>query len=173
MAETGLPLGAVYSGATRDALDTFRREAERSPDGYTPSAFNPETRSDVGYCRVGRNRVTVGGNKQPTSDALSKGAKEPYKGSSTDDKERRGFNIYYEVHGKGDKHIIYIMGLNNSCFGWLNQVEHFARNPNFSSMVLDNRGYGNSDTPAGPYKCVADVVSWIQSGAQRRKKGKQ
>lgn len=53
----------------------------------------------------------------------------------------------HEVHGAGPQKIILIMGLNNSGFGWLGQVEHFARDPRYSVLVLDNRGYGNSETP--------------------------
>lgn len=35
---------------------------------------------------------------------------------------------------------------------WLNQVEHIVKNPSYSCLVLDNRGYGNSDIPGGKYK---------------------
>lgn len=115
MAETGLPLGAVYTGASPQSLEEARKTAESQPEGYVPTAFNPATCSQKGYCLVAKSRVPVGGNKSPSPDAISKGAKEPY--WSVQDAERRGFNIYYEVHGKGENHVVFIMGLNNSCFG--------------------------------------------------------
>lgn len=167
MAETGLPLGAVYTGATVQSLDQARKEAESKPEGYSPTAFNPKTCSQKGYCKVARTRVPVGGNKTPSPDAIAKGAKVPYQGEHGSDK--RGFNVYYEVHGTGPNHVVFIMGLNNSCFGWLNQVEHLVKDPSFSCLVLDNRGYGNTDIPSGQYKTsemaqdvleVCDHVGW-------------
>jgi hypothetical protein len=148
MAETGLPLGAVYTGATPQTLEAARKEAESRTDGYVPSAFNPATCSQKGYCQVAKKRVPPGENKEPSPDAIVKGAKSPYWNSN----ERTGFNMYYEVHGTGDEHVVFLMGLNNSCFGWLNQVEYLAKDPKYSCLVLDNRGYGNSDIPAGRYK---------------------
>jgi hypothetical protein len=114
MAETGVPLGAIYSGGTKSELDGARKLAEAQADGYIPTAFNPKTCSKKGYCRVAKNRVPVGGNKDPSPDAMSKGAKKPY---SDPDDDKRGFNLYYEVHGTGDIHVVFVMGLNNSCFG--------------------------------------------------------
>jgi hypothetical protein len=149
MAETGLPLGAVYSGASQQSLDEARKIAESSEDGYVPTAFNPATCSKKGYCRVAKSRVPAGGNKDPSPDAILKGAKKPYSDASAD---KEGFNMYYEVHGKGENHVVFIMGLNNSCFGWLNQVEFLANDPRYSCVVLDNRGYGNSEIPSGSYK---------------------
>ena len=43
------------------------------------------------------------------------------------------------------------MGLNNSCFGWSNQVNDFAKRPGYQVLVLDNRGVSNSDSPRGRY----------------------
>lgn len=145
MAETGLPLGAVYSGATAELLSEARKKAEASADGYIPSAFNPSTCSQKGYCTVARDRVPLGKNKEPTPDAREKGARMP-------DPSKPGFELYYEVHGTGPRKVVFVMGLNNSCFGWLNQVEHLAKDPQYSVVVLDNRGYGNTETPSGAYK---------------------
>lgn len=150
MAETGLPLGAVYTGATIQDLEQARKVAESRPEGYTPTAFDPATKSQGGYVVVGRNRVPEGKNKPPTPDAVSKGAKAPYEGLD----DHRGFRLWYEMHGTGENHVVFIMGLNNSCFGWLNQVEYLTKKGNYSCLVHDNRGYGNSDTPAGHYKYV-------------------
>lgn len=161
MAETGLPIGAVYSGATMQTLEQARKQAEARPEGYSPSAFDPATCSQKGYCKVARDRVPVGGNKTPSPDAIAKGAKIPYQDKNDD---RRGFNLYYEVHGNGDNHIVFTMGLNNSCFGWLNQIEHLTKDPANSCLVFDNRGYGNSDIPSGPYKTsemAQDVIELV------------
>jgi pimeloyl-ACP methyl ester carboxylesterase len=146
-------------------MEQARKEAEKKPDGYTPSAFNPATCAQRGYCKVARGRVPEGGNKTPSPDAIAKGAKIPY----TDGGDRQGFNMYYEVHGKGERRVVFVMGLNDSCFGWLNQVEHLAKKKDYSCLVMDNRGYGNSDIPAGRYKTsemaqdvleVVDHVGW-------------
>lgn len=34
---------------------------------------------------------------------------------------------------------------------WLPQVEYFAKDDRYSVIVLDNRGFGNTDTPSGYY----------------------
>jgi len=70
-------------------------------------------------------------------------------------------SLYYEQHGTGVEKLVFIMGLNTTCFGWINQVEHFGRNPNYSILVFDNRGVGNSGAPLGPYttsEMAGDVV---------------
>ena len=107
----------MYSGATVQSMDEARRIAQSRPEGYTPTAFNPATCSQRGYCTVAKSRVPVGGNKDPSPDAVSKGAKKPY--ADAEDGDRRGFKLYYEVHGTGDIHVVFLMGLNNSCFGWV------------------------------------------------------
>ncbi|UZJ54100.1 hypothetical protein CBS101457_003420 [Exobasidium rhododendri] len=169
MAETGLPLGAVYSGATKLQMDDARKLAETQADGYIPTAFNPATCSRKGYCRVAKDRVPIGGNREPSPDAITKGAKKPYSDPCDD---KKGFNVYYEVHGTGDIHIVFIMGLNNSCFGWLHQVEYFAKDSRYSCVVLDNRGYGNSEIPSGSYSTsemaldvldLLDYLEWTQA----------
>ncbi|KAJ4488392.1 Alpha/Beta hydrolase protein [Lentinula aciculospora] len=60
-------------------------------------------------------------------------------------------SLYFEQHGSGPEKIIFIMGLNSSSFAWLPQVKHFSRMPQYSVLVFDNRGVGNSGTPKGPY----------------------
>ncbi|CDO70743.1 hypothetical protein BN946_scf184798.g58 [Trametes cinnabarina] len=69
-------------------------------------------------------------------------------------------SLYFEVHGSGPEKVVFIMGLNSSSSGWLPQVEHFARKPEYSVLVFDNRGVGNSGTPRGPYSTsgMADDV---------------
>jgi len=70
-------------------------------------------------------------------------------------------SLYYEQHGAGAKKIVFIMGLNNTSFSWASQVEHFGRDPEYSILVFDNRGVGNSGAPLGPYttsEMAGDVV---------------
>lgn len=43
------------------------------------------------------------------------------------------------------------MGLSGTSGDWLLQVRHFGRLPQYSVLVFDNRGVGNSSSPRGPY----------------------
>lgn len=59
--------------------------------------------------------------------------------------------IYYELHGPPNPsapRVVLIMGLNNSCFAWTNQVNWLVGR-GFQVLVFDNRGVGHSDTPEG------------------------
>lgn len=139
-----LPIGAAYSGATanygKEHLDRINATSHTDPDkGLT--VFSPETFTSGGLLRVAENRIKPGKVEPPSSDALAKGARHP-------DTAQKGFQIWHEVHGKGPQKVVFVMGLNNSCFGWLSQVERFARDDRYSVLVLDNRGYGNSETPS-------------------------
>ncbi|KAJ3778582.1 Alpha/Beta hydrolase protein [Lentinula raphanica] len=87
--------------------------------------FDPQTCTRKGLC--------------PITDIRNKG--DPLESHS----------LYYEQHGSGPETIIFIMGLNSSSFAWLPQVKHFARIPQYSVLVFDNRGVGNSGSPKGPY----------------------
>ncbi|KAJ7197219.1 alpha/beta-hydrolase [Mycena pura] len=78
-------------------------------------------------------------------------------------------SLYYEVHGTGKTKVVFIMGLNSSCFAWLAQVQHFGRLSDYSALVFDNRGVGHSSTPRGPYTTsgmaedvivLLDYLSW-------------
>lgn len=60
-------------------------------------------------------------------------------------------SLYYEVHGSGPVKIVLIMGLSGTSGDWLLQVKHFGRLPQYSVLVFDNRGVGNSSSPRGPY----------------------
>ena len=66
------------------------------------------------------------------------------------------------------------MGLNNSCFGWHNQIRHFGPKAGFQSLVVDNRGVGLSDVPSGVYKTsemardlqeLLDYVGWTEESS--------
>ncbi|KAI0093979.1 alpha/beta-hydrolase [Irpex rosettiformis] len=60
-------------------------------------------------------------------------------------------SLYFEQHGTGPEKIIFIMGLNSSSFAWEWQVEYFPQIADYSVLVFDNRGVGNSGAPRGPY----------------------
>ncbi|EPQ27207.1 uncharacterized protein PFL1_05130 [Pseudozyma flocculosa PF-1] len=138
MATALLPYGAAYAGATQELLD----EAKKAEgDAYLPTVFNPATVTQRGVRTLAKGRVPA----------------------SKDGKE--GFGCYHEVHGSGPIKVVFVMGLNNSCFGWLPQVEHLSKDPRYSCLVIDNRGVGNSDTPAGLYKTsemALDVIELLE-----------
>ncbi len=142
-AALSLPFGAAYTGATQSDLDKAKAQAGKD---YFPTVFNPATVHKKGHALIGKGRA-----------GLTKG--------STD-----GFKLYYEVHGKGPVKVVFVMGLNNSCFGWLPQVEHLCKDERYSVLVFDNRGVSNSETPAGWYTTsgmaqdafeLLDHLGWI------------
>ncbi|TBU66011.1 alpha/beta-hydrolase [Dichomitus squalens] len=90
-----------------------------------PTIFDPTTCTRKGLCPVTQIR-----NQAETLESHS---------------------LYYEIHGSGPEKVIFIMGLNSTSAGWLPQVEYFGRQPEYSVMVFDNRGVGNSGAPRGPY----------------------
>ena len=62
--------------------------------------------------------------------------------------ENQGAKIYWDEQSKGDP-ILLIMGLGYPSYLW-----HRMRpvlNERYRTIALDNRGSGQSDTPAGPY----------------------
>ncbi|KAI9852656.1 MAG: hypothetical protein M1838_006113 [Thelocarpon superellum] len=81
------------------------------------------------------------------------------------------FNIAYEVHGHGPIHMLWIMGLGSLKTTWQRQTKDFGhdRSSEFSCLVLDNRGMGESDKPYLRYSTremakdtieVLDHVGW-------------
>lgn len=150
--EALLPLGAAYTGATQSSLDAEKAKAGAE---YFPTVFNPATVHSKGRAVVAKGRAST------------------TKGGSLD-----GFQLYYEVHGNGPVKVAFVMGLNNSCFGWLPQVEHLAKDPQYSCVVFDNRGVSNSETPTGWYKTsdmaqdafdLLEHLGWIQPGSDSPK----
>jgi len=70
-------------------------------------------------------------------------------------------SLYFEQHGTGPVKVVFISGLNVSSNLWPMQVKHLSGLPQYSTLVFDNRGVGNSDTPMGPYSTSAmadDVI---------------
>ncbi|PFH50315.1 hypothetical protein AMATHDRAFT_145432 [Amanita thiersii Skay4041] len=96
-------------------------------------------------------------------------------------------SLYYEQHGRGTKHkVVFIMGLNSSSFSWGPQVAHFGASvprpakdkgasssgdgdvdeneDDYTILVFDNRGVGNSTYPRGPYSTsgmAEDVIALL------------
>ncbi|KAI0747963.1 alpha/beta-hydrolase [Daedaleopsis nitida] len=108
-----------------------------------PTIFDPTTCTRKGLC--------------PVTEIRNKG--DPLESHS----------LYYEVHGSGPEKVVFIMGLNSSSAGWLPQVDYFGRKPEYSVLVFDNRGVGNSGAPRGPYTTsgmaddvitLLDFVGW-------------
>ncbi|KAI0080593.1 alpha/beta-hydrolase [Panus rudis PR-1116 ss-1] len=111
-----------------------------------PSIFDPSTCTRKGLCPVTKLRHQSG-------DPLE------------------SHSLYFEQHGSGSNKLVFIMGLNSSSFAWAPQVDYFGRKPEYSVLVFDNRGVGNSGTPRGPYStsgmaediiALLDYISWTE-----------
>ncbi|KAI9441694.1 alpha/beta-hydrolase [Lactarius indigo] len=81
-------------------------------------------------------------------------------------------SLYFEQHGTGPIKVVFITGLNDSLNSVAGQVKYFGRLPQYSVLLFDNRGTGNSDTPKGPYSTSAmaedviillDFIGWTES----------
>lgn len=79
--------------------------------------------------------------------------------------EVNGVRLRYEVWGIGQAPLVLIHGLGSSADDWFMQLPAFA--PYYRCVVVDLRGHGLSDKPAGPYSVplfaadVATLVAWI------------
>ncbi len=62
--------------------------------------------------------------------------------------DSQGVRIAYDVHGAGEP-LVLIMGLGYGRWGWEPVVEPLAAR--YRVITFDNRGYGDSDAPPGPY----------------------
>jgi len=62
--------------------------------------------------------------------------------------DSQGVRIAYDVHGDGEP-LVLIMGLGYGRWGWEPVVEPLAAR--YRVITFDNRGYGDSDAPPGPY----------------------
>ncbi|EDU39578.1 MhpC hydrolase or acyltransferase alpha beta hydrolase superfamily [Pyrenophora tritici-repentis] len=96
--------------------------------------------------------------------------KPSHKGKAVVAKDRGGpFNIAYEIHGHGDRHLVWVMGLGGMKYGWQRQTKDFAhtKGDQYSSLVIDNRGIGDSDKPTARYstsemaKDIVEVINHI------------
>ncbi|KAF2637164.1 alpha/beta hydrolase-like protein [Massarina eburnea CBS 473.64] len=76
------------------------------------------------------------------------------KGKAPVARDRGGpIDIGYEIHGHGDTHIVWIMGLGGMKYAWQRQTKDFAheKGDTYSSLIFDNRGIGESDKPLFRY----------------------
>ncbi|KAK4154242.1 hypothetical protein C8A00DRAFT_14602 [Chaetomidium leptoderma] len=83
--------------------------------------------------------------------------------------EGRGgpFKISWEIHGVGPTKLIFIMGLGGLKSAWQRQTLHFGheRRDQYSVLLVDNRGMGDSDSPLMRYSTsemardLADVLA--------------
>ncbi|KAI4929756.1 hypothetical protein J4E86_011698 [Alternaria arbusti] len=87
------------------------------------------------------------------------------KGKAVVAKDRGGpLNIAYEVHGHGDRHLVWVMGLGGMKYAWQRQTKDFAHNKGdqYSSLVTDNRGIGDSDKPTSRYSTSAMAQDLVE-----------
>ncbi|KAJ4361880.1 hypothetical protein N0V83_010821 [Neocucurbitaria cava] len=82
-------------------------------------------------------------------------------------KDRGGpIDIAYEVHGHGDRHLVWVMGLGGMMYAWQRQTKDFGhtKGDQYSSLVFDNRGIGDSSKPRFRYstsEMAKDVVELV------------
>lgn len=79
-----------------------------------------------------------------------------------------GARIAYEVRGEGDP-LVLVHGLAYDRFGWGRLPDLLAER--FRVVLVDNRGVGESDAPAGPYtvaQLAADVVAVLDDAGLER-----
>lgn len=81
------------------------------------------------------------------------------------------FNIAWEIHGHGPRHLVLVMGLGGLKSSWQRQTYDFGhkQGDKFSVLIFDNRGLGESDVPFMRYSTsemardtidVLDHVGW-------------
>ncbi|KAH9174898.1 alpha/beta-hydrolase [Lactarius sanguifluus] len=92
--------------------------------------------------------------------------------STGQDPPPESHSLYFEQHGTGPIKVVFITGVNDSLNSVTEQVKHFSRLPQYSILVFDNRGTGNSDTPKGLYSTSAmaedvivllDFIGWTEN----------
>lgn len=70
-----------------------------------------------------------------------------------------GINIYFEERGSGEP-LLLIMGITAPGSVWEKHVDHWAKS--FRCILVDNRGVGKSDKPAGPYTSLQMAQDCIE-----------
>ncbi|KAH9021019.1 Alpha/Beta hydrolase protein, partial [Lactarius pseudohatsudake] len=119
---------------------------EDAPQQQWPSIHDPATCTRKGLCPVAKSR-----GQDPPLESHS---------------------LYFEQYGTGPVKVVFVSALTDSLNSWAAQVKHFSQLPQYSTLVFDNRGAGNSDTPKGPYSTSAmaedviillDFIGWTES----------
>ncbi|KAL9479924.1 hypothetical protein ACSS6W_004710 [Trichoderma asperelloides] len=92
-------------------------------------------------------------------------ALEPHRKGVVDAAIGRGgpVKIAWEIHGEGPTKVVLIMGLAGVKTSWQRQTKYFGhdRADEYSVLILDNRGMGESDKPLARYTTsamAADIV---------------
>ncbi|KAH9067571.1 Alpha/Beta hydrolase protein [Lactarius vividus] len=151
MGQAGLDLINIYSrsrgltpfSSSQTAMTNTGQDARQQ---HWLSIHDPATCTRKGLCPVTKSR-----GRDPPLESHS---------------------LYFEQHGTGPVKVVFIAGLNVTSNSWAAQVKHFGQLPQYSILVFDNRGVGNSDTPMGPYSTSAmaedaiillDFVGWTES----------
>lgn len=62
----------------------------------------------------------------------------------------KGVNLYYEVHGEGEKTIMLAHGMGGNAAIWFNQIAHFS--PHYRVIAFDHRYFGRSPCSVDDYK---------------------
>ena len=78
-------------------------------------------------------------------------------------------NIYYEIHGTGEKTLTLIRGLGADVSSWFPQIPELSKH--FRVLAFDNRGAGRTDKPDTPYsirEMASDVNSLLNALGIRR-----
>jgi 3-oxoadipate enol-lactonase len=63
--------------------------------------------------------------------------------------ENKGVKVYYETWGSGGVPIVFLHPWSTNGYIWYFQLFHFARTN--TCLIVDHRGHGRSDKPAGGY----------------------
>ncbi|KAK4066429.1 hypothetical protein Trihar35433_6856 [Trichoderma harzianum] len=92
-------------------------------------------------------------------------ALEPHQQGTVEVAKGRGgpVKIAWEIHGDGPTKVLFIMGLAGIKTSWQRQTKYFGhdRSSEYSVLILDNRGMGDSDKPIARYTTsgmAADIV---------------
>ncbi|KAL7949699.1 Alpha/Beta hydrolase protein [Trichoderma barbatum] len=92
-------------------------------------------------------------------------ALEPHRKGTVEAAKGRGgpVKIAWEIHGDGPTKVVLIMGLAGVKTSWQRQTKYFGhdRSNDYSVLILDNRGMGDSDKPLARYTTsamAADII---------------
>jgi len=71
---------------------------------------------------------------------------------------RNGVNVFYESFGSGSPAIVFLHPWTSNHYIWAFQVNAFARD--HRCIVMDHRGHGQSDKPAGGY-AIGEMAAYV------------